>query len=93
MIEAIGREELSKDVVSLGEVIVTKGGRFGSIEAVGVIDFALVGIREVLIGLGDFSKLLYCLITVVWVFIGMPLDSKLLIGSLDVCLSGCLAYA
>lgn len=65
-----------------------KCGRFGSIEAIGVIDLALFRIGEVFIGFCDFSKLLYCLVAVIGVLIGVPLYRELLVGSLDVCFGG-----
>ncbi len=72
MIELVVGEELSEDVIGLVEVKVTVGAGFGSIEAVGVIGLAFVGVGQVFIGLCDFSKLLNSLVAVVRVLIGMP---------------------
>ena len=66
---------------------------FGAIEAVVVIDLSFFWVGEVFVGLRDFSKLLYCLIAIVGVFIGVPLDCQLLVGLLDVALRGRLAQA
>ena len=66
---------------------------FGAIEAVVVIDLSFFWVGEVLVGLRDFSKLLYRLIAIVGVFIGVPLDRQLLVGLLDVALGGRLAQA
>jgi hypothetical protein len=93
LVEMVGGEELREDIVSLREVKVTKGGRFRPIEAVGIIDLSLFGVREVLIGLCDFSKLLNSLVTVVWVLVRVPLDGELLVGLLDVRLRGTFAQA
>lgn len=84
----VGGEEFREDIVSLREVKVAEGGRFGSIEAVGIIDLSLFGVREVLVGLCDFSKLLNSLVSVVGVLVGVPLDGELLVSLLDVRL-GC----
>ena len=93
VVELVGWEKFSEDIVGLAEVEVAEGCRFGAIEAVAIIDLSLFRFREVLVGLGDFSKLLYCLIATVGVFIGVPPDCQLLVCLLDVRLSGWLAQA
>lgn len=88
MIELVGGEKLSEDIVGLAEVEVAEGCGFGAVEAVGIIDLSFFWVGEVLVGLRDFSKLLYCLIAIVGVFIGVPLDCQLLVCLLDARLCG-----
>ncbi len=58
IVELMIVKELGEEIICVVEVEVMEGVSLGSIEAVHVIGPPLVGISEVFVGLGYFSKLL-----------------------------------
>ena len=56
---------------------------FGTLEPVCVIDFALIRIGKIFIGLRNFSKLLNCFISIIGIFIRVPFHCEFLVSFFD----------
>ena len=73
VVKGVGWEKISKDIVGLVEVV-ARIWSFRPLKTIGIVCLPFLTISQILVGFGYLPEFLNCLLTIVWILIGVPLD-------------------